>query len=196
METEKLVGILLALILVFYLAGCIANYSSEGNQNNNSGNANTNEGGNISGELIVEAGDTVKVNYTGTLDNGEEFDSSLKEGRTPLEFVVGAGQMIPGFDKAVQGMKLNEEKTIKLSPEEAYGTLNDELIVEIPKTQFGDLNGLAVGAIVHANTGQQAKVLEIKDDTIKLDFNHPLAGENLTFWIQVVEITKAENQEQ
>ncbi|MBU0635755.1 peptidylprolyl isomerase [Candidatus Micrarchaeota archaeon] len=140
----------------------------------------------------VQNGDTIKVNYRGTLDDGTEFDSSLKPGRTPLEFAVGAGQMIKGFDAAVVGMALNEEKTVTLEPADAYGETNPEMIQEFSKEAFGELfDQLTIGQQIQASNGLIGVVLEKTDSTAKLDFNHELAGKKLTFWIQIVEIQKA-----
>ena len=117
------------------------------------------------------------------LENGTIFDSSV--GRAPLEFNAGAGQMIKGFDTAVIGMHLNEEKTVTIKPEDAYGpySINNTLAVPIVNIP----NGTKVGDILYAGT-RSARVLEIENNTVLLDVNHPLAGKTLTFKIKIVKI--------
>lgn len=138
----------------------------------------------------VENGDSVKVHYTGKLTNGEKFDSS--EGREPLAFVVGAGQMIKGFDKAIPGMELGEKKTITLDPEEAYGDVNQEAIIEFEKKNIPDTLEIKEGMRLQLQSasGQPIPVVvkEIKQDTVVLDANHQLAGKELVFDIELVEI--------
>lgn len=135
-------------------------------------------------------GRKVAVHYRGTLDSGEEFDSS--EGREPLEFVVGSGEMIPGFEKAIVGMEPGQEKTITLEPADAYGAYEDELVVEGPRNSFPD-GELKVGQsfTVHLRGGQEAeaRVVRIVGDTVAMDFNHPLAGKRLTFRLRVVAVS-------
>lgn len=134
-------------------------------------------------------GRKVAVHYRGTLDDGEEFDSS--QDREPLEFVVGGGDMIPGFEKAVIGMEPGQEKTVTLEPEDAYGAYEDELVVEGPRKSFPD-GDLRVGQsfTVHLKGGQEAvaRVLRVSGETVALDFNHPLAGKRLTFHLHVVSV--------
>lgn len=134
--------------------------------------------------------DKVKVHYTGKLTSGEQFDSS--EGREPLEFTLGAGQMIPGFDEAVEGMELNEKKTITLSPDQAYGPVHDQLINEVDRNQLPPDMQPEVGQTLMASSpdGRQTRVqvTEVKDKSITIDANHPLAGKELVFDIELVEI--------
>lgn len=137
---------------------------------------------------IVQKGDTVKVEYKGWLESGDEFDSSI--GKAPLEFEVGAGKMIKGFDNAVLGHRVGDEITVKLSPSEAYSNIEQKYIIEIPKKQFQTVEGLQVGQVVQSNTGSPGVVKEIKEDSIVIDFNHPLAGKTLNFWIKIVELEK------
>lgn len=140
----------------------------------------------------VQKGDTVLVNYKGTLEDGSEFDSSLKPGRTPLEFTVGAGQMIKGFDAAVIGMKAGEEKTVTLKPSEAYGERREDTVQFVPKENFGEIfDQLQVGQQVQASNGLTPTVIEKTSTGAKLDFNHFLAGKKLVFWIKVEKIQKA-----
>ncbi len=135
-------------------------------------------------------GRKVAVHYRGTLDNGEEFDSSAE--RDPLEFVVGQGDMIPGFEKAVIGMEPGQEKTVTLDPEAAYGRYEDDLVIEGPRNSFPD-GELKVGQsyTVHLRDGQEAegRVVRIQGDTVAMDFNHPLAGKRLTFHLRVVSVS-------
>jgi peptidylprolyl isomerase len=138
----------------------------------------------------VKSGDKVKVHYHGKLTSGETFDSS--EGRQPLEFEVGSGMVIKGFDDGVTGMKVGEKKTLNIPAAEAYGEKSPDYIIEYPKSQFPADMQLELGMpLVMSNAaGQQfqVKVTEIKDETIILDANHPLAGEALIFDIELVEI--------
>jgi peptidylprolyl isomerase len=138
----------------------------------------------------VKSGDKVKVHYHGKLTSGETFDSS--EGRQPLEFEVGSGMVIKGFDDGVTGMKVGEKKTLNIPAAEAYGEKSPDYIIEYPKAQFPADMQLELGMpLVMSNAaGQQfqVKVSEIKDETIILDANHPLAGEALIFDIELVEI--------
>ena len=138
----------------------------------------------------VKKNDKVKVHYTGRLTTGEQFDSSA--GRDPLEFTVGAGQMIPGFDEAVEGMELNEKKTITLSPDQAYGPVHDQLINEVDRNQLPPDMKPEVGQTLMASSpdGRQTRVqvTEVKENSITIDANHPLAGKELVFDIELVEI--------
>ena len=134
-------------------------------------------------------GKKVKVEYTGTLENGEEFDSSKNHGK-PLEFEIGAGQMIPGFDKAVEGMEVNEEKEITLQPEEAYGEPNNDLHKKVPREQLPKEQEPQVGMVLGVNlpNGQQvpARIIDVDEKEVTIDLNHPLAGKVLKFKIKLV----------
>ncbi|QCK17063.1 FKBP-type peptidyl-prolyl cis-trans isomerase [Mangrovivirga cuniculi] len=138
----------------------------------------------------VEQNNKVKVHYTGKLESGEVFDSS--EGREPLSFTVGAGQMIPGFEKGVLGMELNEKKTITIESEDAYGDRRDDLIQSVPKSQLPeDLNpheGQQLQS--QTSTGQVIPVVvtNVSEEEITVDANHPLAGKTLVFDVEVVGI--------
>jgi peptidylprolyl isomerase len=140
----------------------------------------------------VKAGDVVKVHYTGKLTNGEQFDSST--GREPLEFTVGAGQMIKGFDAAMPGMKVGEKKTINILPEDAYGVKDEQAIIEFPKENIPKDMKPEVGMQLQLRneSGQPfpVTIAEIKDDVIVLDANHRLAGKELVFDIELIEIVK------
>lgn len=139
----------------------------------------------------AKKGDSVKVHYKGTLTSGEQFDSS--EGREPLEFTVGAGQMIKGFDDAIPGMAVGDKKTINIAPEDAYGAKNADAIIEFPKSNIPEDMKLEPGMKLqlHNQAGQPIPVVvtEIKDDVVILDANHELAGKELVFDIELVEIS-------
>ncbi|TWW01500.1 peptidylprolyl isomerase [Chitinophaga pinensis] len=138
----------------------------------------------------VKNGDTVRVHYHGRLTNGTTFDSS--EGRDPLEFKVGAGMVIKGFDNGVVDMTIGEKRTLNIPVEEAYGPKNEELIMEFPKENIpSDLNPQVGMDLQMSNPQGQVfpvKVAAIGDSSITLDANHPLAGEALIFDIELVEI--------
>ncbi len=140
----------------------------------------------------VKEGDVVKVHYTGKLSNGEQFDSSV--GREPLEFTVGAGQMIKGFDDAMPGMNPGEKKTITIAAEDGYGARSEEAIIEFPKENVpADMKlepGMPLTLTNQAGQPVQVIVVEVKDDVIVLDANHFLAGQELIFDIELVEIAE------
>jgi FKBP-type peptidyl-prolyl cis-trans isomerase 2 len=135
-------------------------------------------------------GDTVQVNYTGKLADGTVFDSSI--GREPLEFTMGAGQMIPGFEKAVFGMKVGEKKTVTIPASEAYGPHRDDLIVEVPRERLASGQTPEVGQqlrIERPDGGTSIfPIIGVSDNTVTIDANHPLAGKDLTFEIELVKI--------
>ncbi len=138
----------------------------------------------------VKTGDTVRIHYTGTLNDGTEFDSS--RGREPLEFEVGAGHIIPGLDKALPGMEIGEEKTVAVAAEEAYGPVNPEALQEVPRASIPPEIPLDVGTRLQMQTPDgravPVTVTEVTDEAVTLDSNHPLAGRDLNFDIEVVEI--------
>ena len=140
--------------------------------------------------MQAKKGDTVRVHYTGKLTTGEQFDSSA--GREPLEFEVGAGMMIKGFDEAVIGMQVGDKKTITIAPAEAYGEKRAEMIIEFPKTNFPeDLQPqLGMQLVMNNGAGQQIPVtiIEVLEEVVVLDANHQLAGKELVFDIEMVEI--------
>ena len=142
------------------------------------------------GAKQVKQGDTVKVEYTGTFDNGTVFDTS--EGREPLEFIAGTGQMIPGFDNAIIGMKIGQEKEIKLQPSEAYGDYDPQLVQEIPREQVPIEEELKQGMVLAVTlpNGRQvpATITKVANETVAIDLNHPLAGKVLNFKLKVVDI--------
>jgi peptidylprolyl isomerase len=135
-------------------------------------------------------GDTVKVHYTGKLNDGSVFDSS--ENREPLEFQLGSGQLIPGFEKAVNGMTVGDSTTVTIPANEAYGEVNEELILSVEKDRLpADIQPeVGMQLQVQQPNGQPVPVVisDVTDSIVKLDANHPLAGKDLTFHIEVVEI--------
>jgi len=143
----------------------------------------------------VKENNTVKVNYTGKLSDGQVFDSS--EGKEPIEFTLGQGQLIPGFEKGLIDMELNEKKTITIAKEEAYGEINNDLIQEVEKTQLPqDMTPeVGMGLVSKSPDGQEMNLLvvEVREESIVIDGNHPLAGKELIFDLEVVEIKDTEN---
>lgn len=139
---------------------------------------------------VVKNGDNVKVHYTGKLVSGEQFDSSA--GREPLEFVVGAGMMIKGFDAAMPGMAVGEKKTINIAPEDGYGPRNPQAIIEFPKSQVpADMKlepGMPLTLSDQAGNPVPDVVVEVQEEVIILDANHFLAGQELVFDIELVSI--------
>lgn len=138
----------------------------------------------------VKANDTVRVHYTGKLTTGEIFDSSLE--REPLEFTLGQGMLIPGFESAVIDMKVNEKKTVTIPVTEAYGEKVNELFQKVDKAQLPEEIkpevGMGLMAQNHDGTERQLRVAEVNDDHIVVDANHPLAGHDLVFDLEVIEI--------
>lgn len=138
----------------------------------------------------VKVGDTVRIHYTGTLDDGTMFDSS--EGRAPLEFTVGTGQIIPGLDRALQGMEIGDRKVVDVPAEEAYGPVDPNARQAVPRDQIPADIPLEEGAQLQVQTqgGQvlPVTVAEVSEETVVLDANHPLAGKDLSFAIELVEI--------
>ena len=141
--------------------------------------------------MPVKKGDKVKVEYEGTLNDGTVFDSTEKHGE-PIEFEVGSGQLIPGFEDAVEGMEKGEEKMVTIEPKEAYGDSNPKLIKTIPKENLPRNDELQAGMVLMLNLadGMQftAQVQEVTEETITIDLNHPLAGKTLNFKIKILDV--------
>jgi len=141
---------------------------------------------------LIKEGHNVTVHYKGTLSDGSEFDNSRSRG-TPLEFEVGSGQLIKGFDEAVRGMGFGEVKTFKLAPDDAYGHFNPAAVQEYPKGAFPEDYEFVIGATVEGHSPEGAplvaKIVSSTEDTVTLDLNHPLAGKDLTFEIEVLDYT-------
>ena len=139
----------------------------------------------------AKSGDTVKVHYTGILEDGTEFDSS--SGREPLEFTIGAGNIIPGFEQAVTGMEQGDSKRVVIPAGEAYGDRQDELVQTLPRQDIPDHITLEEGVVLEAESpnGQRMRltVVDMDDQSVTLDANHPLAGKDLTFDLELVDVT-------
>ncbi len=140
--------------------------------------------------MKAKKGDKVRVHYTGTLDSGEQFDSS--DGREPLEFELGAGYVIKGFDLGVDGMGINEEKSIKINAKDAYGERDETLQSDIPREAVPQdqepKEGMQVMVTLPSGHQQPAVIAKITKEHITLDLNHPLAGKNLNFKMKLVGI--------
>lgn len=138
----------------------------------------------------VKSGDTVAIHYKGTLADGTQFDSS--EGREPLSFVVGAGQIIPGLDAAMPGMEIGEKKTVNVPSEEAYGPVVPEMRQAVPREGIPDDIPLDPGTQLQMQTAEgkplPVTVVEVDEKSVTLDANHPLAGRDLTFDVELVAI--------
>jgi peptidylprolyl isomerase len=141
-------------------------------------------------DTVAKSGDTVKVHYTGTLDDGSVFDSS--ENREPLEFTLGEGSVIPGFENAVMGLKLGDSVTVTIPAGEAYGEYQDNMLMEIDRAQLPQGLNPEVGMQLQMQQMDGTAVIvvisEVGEDSITIDGNHPLAGKDLTFEIELVEI--------
>jgi FKBP-type peptidyl-prolyl cis-trans isomerase 2 len=138
----------------------------------------------------AQNGDKVRVHYHGKLRSGETFDSS--NGRDPLEFTVGSGQVIKGFEEGVKGMQVGDKKTVEIPVGEAYGEKSQDMVIEFPKNQFPeDMNPEAGQQLMMSNGSGQSfpvTVTEVREESVLLDANHPLAGQDLIFDIELVEI--------
>ncbi len=148
--------------------------------------------------LTVKNNDTVLIDYTGSFQNGKVFDTSVKadaekaglplrQAYAPLEFTIGAGQVIKGFNDGIIGMKVGEEKTITVPPADGYGEKNPALVQDIPRENIE--GNITVGTMLSSPTGSTGRVVEVTNSSVKVDFNHELAGKTLVFKIKLVEIT-------
>lgn len=135
-------------------------------------------------------GQTIRIHYTGKLENGTTFDTSA--GREPLEFELGSGEIIPGLDQALEGMAVGQRKTVTIQPDEAYGPRREQLVQSVPNSALPDDLEPSVGMQLQSqrSDGQVTRltVIEVADDSITVDGNHPLAGQVLMFEVEVVEI--------
>lgn len=142
--------------------------------------------------MTIANGNTVKVHYLGTLEDGTQFDSSYDRGE-PIQFTVGAGAMISGFEDGLLGMGVGEKKDLTLGPDQAYGQVNEAAIQVVPRDQFPEDFQFIDGAMLQGQDPQgqpfMAKISGLTDDTVTLDMNHPLAGQTLNFQVEVVEIS-------
>jgi FKBP-type peptidyl-prolyl cis-trans isomerase 2 len=137
----------------------------------------------------VKNGDTVVVHYTGRFEDGNVFDSSLTEGREPIKAVLGQNQLIKGFEDGLIDMTIGEKKTIEIEPKDAYGEINPEAVVDVPRTQFPE--DVEVGQVLQGQSPQGmfiVKVLEVNNEMVKVDHNHPMAGKKLIFDLELVGI--------
>lgn len=141
-------------------------------------------------EKTIKQGSKVKFNYKGTLKSGEMFDTS--EGRDPLEFEAGKGMIIPGLEKEMMGLKKGDKKKISVEANNAYGMPNTELVKEFPKGPVPEGMKLEAGAVIYLKSpeGQPfpAKIIEVKEETVILDLNHPLSGKDLVFEVEIAEV--------
>ena len=139
----------------------------------------------------VQNGDSVKVNYTGRLEDGSVFDSSLTEGREPLTATLGQGQLIKGFESGLLGMSEGEKKTVEIESEDAYGPYIEGMVTEVEKGRLPE--GVKEGDVLQGFGPQgpiMVKVVEIMEESVKIDANHPLAGKKLIFDLEIVEIAE------
>jgi len=138
----------------------------------------------------------VKLNYKGALDDGSVFDTS--EGREPLEFIFGLGMIIPGLEDGIKGLKIGDKKSVKVSHDKAYGPVQAEAMQEVPKDQLPKDAPLEVGMQLAAQGPQgviPVTIAEIKEDIVVIDFNHPLAGKDLTFDVEILDVKEATEED-
>ena len=137
----------------------------------------------------VDVNSTVSVNYTGKLEDGTVFDSSLTEGREPLSATLGQGALIPGFEKGLLGMSVGEKKTVNIPFMDAYGDVNPQMVADVPKDRVPE--GIEVGQMLQTMTPQgpmNVLVKEVHEDHVVLDANHPLAGKDLIFDLELISV--------
>jgi len=192
---KKVLVLFVVAFLLLPLFGCASQSQDGATATTPVVSGNNMQNGKETNQMVVERGDTVSVIYTGKFEDGEIFDSNV--GEEPFTFVAGVGQVIPGFDNAVLGMKIGEEKTVTIPPDQGYGYRDDRLVFKYPISGFPDdiRNNLEVGMTLYMNTEQgpvPVKVIEIEGATVTLDANHPLADKTLVFDIKVVDIKKSD----
>jgi peptidylprolyl isomerase len=141
-------------------------------------------------KMTIENGDQVSLEYTGNLNDGTIFDSNV--GKDALVFTAGAGQMIKGFDDAVVGMSVGEEKTFTLAPEDAYGNIKEDMVQKLNLSELKTSIGTepVIGMVLNAANGMSGKITNISEKIVSIDFNHELAGKSLTFKIKILDIKK------
>ena len=140
---------------------------------------------------MIREGSKVKAHYTGRLTNNDVFDTSLTDGREPIEFVIGQGQLIPGFENGILGLSTGDKKTIEISAVDAYGEYRDDLKLTVPKSNVPQ--GIEVGHSLQANVNDQIvqfMVRQVDEDDVIVDANHPLAGQTLIFDIEILEVSE------
>lgn len=196
----KLVILCVIVLIAFALFGCVANAGEENNMANKTNSSVKATASAGAGAKAVKKGDTVQVDYVGTLKDGTVFDTSiesaakkaglpLRPSYEPLEFTVGAGQMIAGFDAGVVGMKEGETKKLELPPEQAYGNPNPQLVLEVTLEELKQAGlNVTVGSILQSQSGMAGKVTAIAHGNATIDFNHELAGKTLVFEVTLVKI--------
>jgi peptidylprolyl isomerase len=140
---------------------------------------------------MIENGKYVQIQYTGTFENGELFDSNV--GQQPLEFQVGSGTIITGLEKAIQNMELNDEKDVKVNPENGYGDRNSDFVLTVPRAEVQNNFNPEPGMIIsiQMENGQliPARITEVDSENVILDLNHPLAGKTLYFKVKLIAVT-------
>ncbi len=149
-------------------------------------------------KMIAKNGNTVNVHFIGKLSDGTEFDNSHKRGQ-PLSFQIGSGRMLPGFNDAVVGMQVGQKKTINLAANDAYGPRFEEAETVVPREKFSGIDNFEIGGMVQGNGPNGpflAKIKGLAEDTVTLDLNHPLAGEDLQFELELVSVDEPESIEQ
>jgi len=179
--------VLIALILVLFSLGCTQENNNQPSDENKTKNNDENKFDPLASQAFV--GDTVKVDYEGRFLDGNVFDKSAP--KSPLEFTLGAGQIIKGFEQAVIGMKLNEEKTVTIEPKDAYGEYDKDLIWSISTKELNDVMIKPKIGMVLKVEGRPGTVIATDENTTMVDMNHKLAGKTLVFKIKLVGITKA-----
>ncbi len=140
---------------------------------------------------MIKEGSKVKAHYTGRLTNNDVFDTSLTDGREPIEFVIGQGQLIPGFESGVLGLSTGDKKTIEIPADEAYGEYRDDLRLTVPRSNVPE--GIEVGHSLQANVNDQIvqfMVRQVDENEVVVDANHPLAGQTLIFDIEILEVAE------
>ena len=144
-------------------------------------------------QAVAEDGDYVEVHYSGTLDDGKEFDSSRHSGREHLSFIIGAGRVVPGFETIATGMKVGDRTSQRIDSDLAYGEWSENLTARVPLSNAPP--GLTQGTMVQLQNGMQASVVEVDDEFVTIDANHPLAGKALTFDVELLKLVKAKDME-